>query len=284
MKFAFLGYDIFVEVCQTLIDNGWDFSHYCATLQDEKYNSRRQIEMLGQKYRSVNIGDRLNENNIDRLKQDKVDVVISAGYGFRIPNQLLGSITCINVHPTILPKGRGPWPLPYLVTKHKDASGVTFHLMEEEFDAGDILLQEKIYLDDSETLESLTFKAKLTAAHLAGVLANDFQKIIAHATSQNSAGEYWPMPDWDRDRTLDWNLPIREIENRVRSFGKFATGATFDGKDWIVFDCVVWEAKHSSKPGRVVSRGIGEVLIAGVDGFVLLTSYEIDPDWSEFDA
>ena len=66
----------------------------------------------------------------------------------------------INIHPALLPIGRGAWPMAVTILKGLRESGVTIHKMTAELDAGDILLQEKIEVGPRETLQSLTEKQR----------------------------------------------------------------------------------------------------------------------------
>lgn len=73
---------------------------------------------------------------------------------FNIPK-----IATINVHPSLLPKYRGPNPYLQVILNNEKYTGVTFHIMDKNFDSGPILLQEKIKIetfDNSKTLKNKT--------------------------------------------------------------------------------------------------------------------------------
>lgn len=73
---------------------------------------------------------------------------------FNIPK-----IATINIHPSLLPKYRGPNPYLQVILNNEKYTGVTFHIMDKNFDSGPILLQKKIKIeqfDNSKTLKNKT--------------------------------------------------------------------------------------------------------------------------------
>ncbi len=108
---------------------------------------------------------------------------------------------------------------------------------------------------------------------------NNFDDYWKNARPQTE-GSYWKMPTWD-ERTINWNMSIKEIDKIIRAFGNFNSFATFDGKDWLVQSAICRKEEHSYTPGTIVERNGEEVVIAVKDGFVRITNYSIDPDFKE---
>jgi len=95
--------------------------------------------------------------------------IVLAGYLKKIPVQLLHAFPnrMINIHPSLLPKfgGKGMYGdfvhKAVLDAKEKE-SGITIHLVNEEYDKGKILAQYNFKLDSLETIDSLRTKIQLT--------------------------------------------------------------------------------------------------------------------------
>lgn len=86
------------------------------------------------------------------------DVVISLGWRMLIPaERRSGSTQWINVHPALLPRYRGYHPVPNVIINGEERHGVTAHLMVDEVDAGDIILQEAFDVSPFMTLQSLQY-------------------------------------------------------------------------------------------------------------------------------
>lgn len=112
----------------------------------------------------------LTKNNVhpdivELLKENKIDVILLAGYLLQIPKELIDLYPnrIINIHPALLPKfgGKGMYGerVHKAVLENKEQySGITIHLVDEEMDHGKILFQSSFILSPDETLESLEEK------------------------------------------------------------------------------------------------------------------------------
>jgi len=112
------------------------------------------------------------EQFIDFLKTEKVDVIVLAGFLLKIPEELVHAFPnrIINIHPSLLPKhgGKGMYGkfVHEAVIENKETqSGITIHFVNEEYDKGEIILQEKCIVNDSETIESLAKKIQELEHH-----------------------------------------------------------------------------------------------------------------------
>ena len=102
---------------------------------------------------------------ISRLRPDAIAV---ACYPERLPAAVLAlsPLGALNVHPSLLPRDRGPSPLFWAFHRGADETGVTIHLMEESLDAGPIVVQRAVSIHAGHRLEDL----ELTLATLGGEL------------------------------------------------------------------------------------------------------------------
>lgn len=74
------------------------------------------------------------------------DLICVSCFSLRLPPAVLRlpRLGCVNVHPSLLPDNRGPDPLFWTFQRGDAATGVTIHLMDEGFDTGPILAQERV--------------------------------------------------------------------------------------------------------------------------------------------
>lgn len=101
------------------------------------------------------------------LEGMEVDFIILAGFLIKIPDYLLTDFPdkIINIHPALLPefggKGMyGKYVHEAVIAKAKKESGITIHLINENYDEGRILYQAKVALDEGETTETLAQKVQ----------------------------------------------------------------------------------------------------------------------------
>ncbi|MBT3393390.1 MAG: phosphoribosylglycinamide formyltransferase [Elusimicrobiaceae bacterium] len=97
------------------------------------------------------------------LKEIKPDLICLAGYLLKIPQQILEICPIMNIHPALLPNygGKGMYGAKVhqaVLDSGDKTTGVTVHFIDEEYDKGKIILQEKIEIAKGETVESLTAK------------------------------------------------------------------------------------------------------------------------------
>lgn len=93
------------------------------------------------------------------------DIMLVASWSEKIKKETfdIPKIATINVHPSLLPKYRGPNPYMRTILNLENKSGVTFHLMDEHFDSGAILDQRIVEINNSDTAKELKAKTVLTA-------------------------------------------------------------------------------------------------------------------------
>lgn len=120
---------------------------------------------------------------VELLRFLEVDVLIVATFGEILSPSLLAAprIAAINMHPSLLPKYRGGFPEFSAVCNGEESSGISFHLMEEKFDTGNILLQRELYLNRGETTVSLK-------ARLAELASNAVPDLLALIEARDLAG------------------------------------------------------------------------------------------------
>ena len=77
------------------------------------------------------------------LAGKKIDLLVCHAYPRRLPRTVLSlpRLGCLNIHPSLLPRHRGPSPVAWALKDRDEKTGLTAHLMTEDFDAGPIVHQ-----------------------------------------------------------------------------------------------------------------------------------------------
>ena len=94
---------------------------------------------------------------IETLAAYQPDIICVSCFSQRIPRALLDipRLGCLNVHPSLLPRNRGPVPLFWTLREGSGQTGVTIHLMDEGMDSGDILAQQVISVPEGISYTAL---------------------------------------------------------------------------------------------------------------------------------
>lgn len=102
---------------------------------------------------------------IDILKKYEIDFIVLAGFLWKIPPAFIAAWPkhIINIHPALLPKygGKGMYGQKVheaVIANGESESGITIHYVDELYDHGDIILQEKCSVMGNESPESLANK------------------------------------------------------------------------------------------------------------------------------
>jgi methionyl-tRNA formyltransferase len=114
------------------------------------------------------------------LEHLQPDLVIAACYPWRLSHRARSAARCgvLNIHPSPLPRGRGPDPVFWAYRNGERDTGVTVHLMDDGLDSGPILTQQRVVVPedtDADTLERHLFGlgATMTAGLVSNVLSGD---------------------------------------------------------------------------------------------------------------
>jgi methionyl-tRNA formyltransferase len=94
------------------------------------------------------------------------DLVLCASYGYRLPIPTNTACQFLNVHPSLLPLGRGPVSPLWTLTRFPETAGVTLHVMDDGFDSGAIVAQVAMAAHAESNLEVYTHHANQAAIGL----------------------------------------------------------------------------------------------------------------------
>lgn len=146
------------------------------------------------------------------------DLLLVFGFNWRLPRETLAmpQFGALNVHPSALPKYRGPSPVLWAIRNGDPFMGITVHRMTERIDAGPVLAQaDDIPIPDQVTSEDVW---NLMQAALAGLLAEALGRAVRGdpGTPQDETGATragFPPPEWYE---ITWQGRRQELHNQIR--------------------------------------------------------------------
>lgn len=155
-----------------------------------------------------------------KIKNLRPDLIVVAAYGQIIPKSILDipRYGCLNVHPSLLPRWRGPSPIQYAILNNDRKTGVTIILVDEKIDHGPILGQREIIIDENETGKTLYKKlADLGNRLLLGTIFH-LGKGLVKARPQNEEKATYSKVLRREDGKINWKKTAEEIERQIRAF------------------------------------------------------------------
>jgi len=159
---------------------------------------------------------------IEQVKKLAPDVIIVSSWGEILQTEVLElpKVACINCHPSMLPKHRGSNPYVSAIREGEVTTGITFHLMDENIDTGDILLQEEVPISAEDNAESLKSKCAFITKQMIPKLLNRLERgeLIPQKQNEEEAS-YFPPAEED-DVIINWEKPAEFIHNQIRAFSQ----------------------------------------------------------------
>jgi methionyl-tRNA formyltransferase len=168
----------------------------------------------------------------------------------------------INAHPSLLPRWRGPAPIPYAILHRDLVTGVCIQLVAPELDSGDVLLRQEIPLSGNETAESLSALAASAGARLFVQALGDIESGTARGEPQDGTLATWSRVIAKEDGLVDWSADVLDIDARARAFRPWPGLYTdFAGQRLAIIAMRAWPDEDAGQvPGTVISvdksRGI----------------------------
>ncbi|MEK7085239.1 MAG: methionyl-tRNA formyltransferase [Patescibacteria group bacterium] len=219
----------------------------------------------------------------EALQKLGADIGIVASFGKIIPENILRipPLGVINVHPSLLPKWRGPSPIQSALLAGERETGITIHITTAKVDAGGILGQVKVPILPDETYLELEEK-----------LSREGARLLLDILPRVAAGSVEPYPqDEDaatyskriatEDGKIDWHDSAEKIFNQIRAlnpepgtftFVENANGAT---KRLIISQARREADGENSAPGTV-SLHKDKCKIAARVGYIIPLEIQIE--------
>lgn len=267
MRIAYFGNDIFINCLRYLHFGNHHrvLKLFSMTYGEQEYDLAQAARRLAGEARIPVQTTPVLPADLEALNQQGCEAIISAGYSYKIPPWSGGSIRyAVNIHPSLLPKGAGPMPLPWVILRGLRHTGVTIHTLNETWDGGDILLQRSFSLTGNENTDELLLKSRDLALELLDhfLKAPDIYWKLATPQSMRDR-EYWPRLT-PQDTTIDWNWELGKIERYLRIY-RYASP---DRMIEFITDVASRRTQHAHAPGTLLCEDGERREVAARDGIV----------------
>jgi len=158
------------------------------------------------------------------VRKLKADIIIVGSWGEKFSQKtiLTPKLATINCHPSLLPQYRGPNPYMETISRGEEQTGITFHLMDKNYDTGEILLQKEVPILKHDNGYTLKLRCAQEARHALKELLPLVENGAVTPIKQNEElSSYYPRIT-SKDIYIDFSMPATEIYNKVRGFSPWA--------------------------------------------------------------
>jgi methionyl-tRNA formyltransferase len=269
-KIVFMGTpDFSVPVLRSLIEEGYNVVG--VVTQPDRPKGRKKtltpppVKVEAEKHNIKVLQPEKIRNEVETVLELEPDLIVTAAFGQILPKELLEAPKhgCINVHASLLPELRGGAPIHYSILQGKTKTGITIMYMAEKLDAGDILTQAEVEIDEKDTVGTL--HDKLSEA---GV------KLLIDTIPPLLEGKIVPQKQDDSKATfasnikreqekIDWTKPGEEIYNQIRGLNPWPVAFTsFQNQPLKIWWSEKVVNKNESAPGTIIGFDQDGIVIA----------------------
>ena len=297
-KIIFMGTPDFAEESlKALYENGHDI---IAVVTNPDRPKGRGMKLMASPVKTYAISkqipvlqpEKIKENTefIQKIRELNPEYICVVAYGKILPKELLEipKKGCINVHGSLLPKYRGAAPIQWAIINGDKETGITTMYMNEGMDTGDMILKEKVLIEENETTGELWNRLSKIGGKLLVKTIEEINNGIAPRIKQEENATMAPMLSKQMAK-IDWNNQnSMQIKNLIRGLNPIM-GAYTTIKDKKV---KLWKAEiieeymdilpelSNFNPGEIVLANdkVG-LFIKTIDG--VLSIIEIQPENSK---
>jgi methionyl-tRNA formyltransferase len=200
----------------------------------------------------------------------KPDLQVMAFVTLFVPEEFLNIPThgTIQYHPSLLPAYRGPSAINWPIIKGETETGLSIFWPDNGLDTGDVLIQKKTPISNTDTLGSVYFDRLFPMGVDAMLESVDLVKAgKAPRIKQDDSKATYEGRCGPDNAHLDWGKPWQQIDRLIRGCNP-APGAwsTLDGKALRIFEATPLPAKDP----KGIAGKMGEVVEVGGDGFTVV--------------
>lgn len=227
--------------------------------------------------------------SVGAIREANPELLVSWFWTKRVPRAVreLAPLGSVGVHPSLLPRHRGPDPTFWAIDSGDTETGVTAHTLDEEYDTGAILGQKRLAIDPEWSAWRLAKKLDRPSLALLREVVGAWARGAAPVPRQQdeAAATLAPAPD-DALLELRWREPAEAIVRRVRAASPWPGAFTEIGDEVLVLTRVraTRDVPKALEHGEACVRKDGVAVVRAGDGGVELLAGRRDEDDRELDG
>jgi methionyl-tRNA formyltransferase len=217
---------------------------------------------------------------VDVLRSYGADIFVVVAYGRLLTQEILDipPMGCMNVHGSLLPQYRGAAPVNLAILNGDQETGVSIQRMALALDAGDIIAQERMAIDEDENAAQLRRRMAVVGAQLLVKVLNQHADGRFPLSPQDQAKVTFAPKLTKEMGKIDWNKTARSIVDQVRGLQPWPGAYTFyNGKMLKITQAQIsTEDRGGSISGQVIKVDRDGFHVACLDKALLIK--EVQPE------
>ena len=219
----------------------------------------------------------------DTLIQKKImelnpDAIIVVAYGLMIPTAILEGPMhgCINIHPSQLPRWRGPTPIQSALLHGDSVTGVSIMKLDEGMDTGPVYSQIPYTIKPNDTSETVHNTLAQRGAEQLLTTLNKIEKEHLKPQKQSEVGVTLTQKIKKSDGKIDWKNQATTILNQIRAFNPWPVCfTTLNTQTLRIFEAELTSMDNAAaKPGQIINFSHKGLDVACGTGVLRITSVQ----------
>jgi methionyl-tRNA formyltransferase len=224
-----------------------------------------------------------NPSFIDELKSLHADLQVVVA--FRMLPEIVWNMPpmgTLNLHGSLLPQYRGAAPINWAIINGEKFTGVTTFKLKHEIDTGDILLAEKINIEEEDTAGTLHDKMKETGASLLlktiqQIATQDLKEVPQEKFIETENNLQHAPKIYTETCKVDWNKSVAEVNNLIRGLSPYPAAFTeLNSKKLKVYSATAEYAIPNTTPGNFETDKKNFLKYACKDGYLNITELQLE--------
>lgn len=217
-------------------------------------------------------------NSYEQILQLNPDIIITCAYGQFISEKILNipKYKCVNFHASLLPKLRGGAPIHWAIINGEKKTGITLMYMEKKMDAGNIIKQYEVNIDQNDTYSSLY---KKLSDLIVNIVKNDLMMLFNEnlfSIEQNEEEATFGLNIKKEETMIDFNKNDTDIYNLIRGLNdKPVAKMLFEGEIIKVFESKLTSWISTKAPGTIINIDKSGLLISTKKNDILITKIQL---------
>lgn len=171
-----------------------------------------------------------NDNEIkNKFLQIQPDLVVVSAFGSILPPAVLDIPVhgIINIHPSLLPKYRGPSPIAAAINNGDAETGISIIVLDDQMDHGPVISQKTVKISKDDTTKTLSEKLSLLSADFIVKTIPKYLNDELKLKNQKDKNATFTQLLRKMDGKIDWSLPAEVIERKIRAYYRWPGTYTF---------------------------------------------------------
>ncbi|WP_154836660.1 methionyl-tRNA formyltransferase [Staphylococcus sp. Marseille-Q1834] len=206
------------------------------------------------------------------------DLIVTAAFGQLLPESLLNAPKkgAINVHASLLPKYRGGAPIHQAIIDGEKQTGITIMYMVKKLDAGNIISQKTIDIEEDDNVGTMHDKLSFLGADLLKETLPSIIEGTNDSIPQDDAKASFASNISREDERIDWTKSAQDIHNHIRGLSPWPVAYTkMDDTNLKLFAAHIIEGKKG-EPGQIIETTKKAIIVGtGSDDAIALTDIQL---------